>query len=178
MTHHNRADPTSRWSWLLASPMFVGSIMVLAVNDRVLKHEFPGLVTGKLSDFAGVAMVAIALGLIALLAFASIPIGFFAQRSRRWIVGYVFADIGAAAALAVLCFFVLVLESLSSGAGAFTAFWIVIQIATICAGALIVFLAARALPEASTESPPYPPVTFDRAPSTQPPPPRPVDRRD
>lgn len=131
---------------------------------------------GRASGWARAPLLAFVL--IALLAFASIPIGFFAQRSRRSIVGYVFADIGAAAALAALCFFVLVLERLSSGAGAFAAFWIVIQIATICAGALMVFLAARALPEASTESPPYPPVTFDRAPSTRPPPPRPVDRRD
>jgi hypothetical protein len=32
-------------------PLF--AVAVLIVNDHVLKHRFPGLVTGKLSDFAG-----------------------------------------------------------------------------------------------------------------------------
>lgn len=50
----------SRWS-LLSSPWFLGSILLLVVNDHVLKDAWPGLVTGKLSDVAGVAMVAIAL---------------------------------------------------------------------------------------------------------------------
>lgn len=44
---------------MLASPVFVFSVVVLVVNDHVLKSEFPGFVTGKLSDVAGVAMVAI-----------------------------------------------------------------------------------------------------------------------
>ncbi len=38
---------------------FVGSVLALAVNDHVLKPAWPGLVTGKLSDVAGVVMVAI-----------------------------------------------------------------------------------------------------------------------
>lgn len=46
---------------LLASPWFVGSILLLAVNDHLLKDAWPGWVTGKLSDAAGVAMVAIGL---------------------------------------------------------------------------------------------------------------------
>jgi hypothetical protein len=44
---------------LLASPVLAGSILVLLVNDHVLKAAWPGLVTGKLSDVAGVAMIAI-----------------------------------------------------------------------------------------------------------------------
>ena len=46
---------------LLVSPVFFGSIALLLLNDRVLKAAWPGLVTGKLSDVAGVAMVAILL---------------------------------------------------------------------------------------------------------------------
>ena len=61
MARPHVVDRTLPWSWLLASPVFVGSVLLLAVNDQVLKHEFPGLVTGKLSDVAGVVMIAMAL---------------------------------------------------------------------------------------------------------------------
>lgn len=49
-----------QWS-LLSSPVFVASVALLLLNDHLLKSMWPGLVTGKLSDIAGVAMVAIAL---------------------------------------------------------------------------------------------------------------------
>jgi hypothetical protein len=42
------------WPFLLA-------LTVLLVNDHVLKQAFPGLITGKLSDFAGLAVVALPL---------------------------------------------------------------------------------------------------------------------
>ncbi|MFV0253338.1 MAG: hypothetical protein ACK5H2_08365 [Beutenbergiaceae bacterium] len=42
----------SGWLW--------SAIAVTAVNDHVLKSAFPGVVTGKLSDFSGLAMVALA----------------------------------------------------------------------------------------------------------------------
>jgi hypothetical protein len=42
------------WPFLLA-------LAVLIVNDALLKQEFPGLITGKLSDFAGIAVVALPL---------------------------------------------------------------------------------------------------------------------
>ncbi len=59
--------------------MFLVSILLLVVNDHVLKDTWPGFVTGKLSDVAGVAMVAI--GLTALvrrpaIAFAITALGF------------------------------------------------------------------------------------------------------
>ena len=44
---------------LLASPLFAATVAVLLLNDRVLKYAVPGLVTGKLSDVAGLAMVGI-----------------------------------------------------------------------------------------------------------------------
>jgi hypothetical protein len=37
----------------LCSPIAVLAIVVLVVNDHVLKAAYPGLVTGKLSDLAG-----------------------------------------------------------------------------------------------------------------------------
>lgn len=45
---------------LLVSPVLVFSAAVLVVNDHVLKARWPGSATGKLSDVAGVAMIAIA----------------------------------------------------------------------------------------------------------------------
>lgn len=54
----NRTERSRRWD-LLSSPVFAASIATLLLNDHVLKAAAPGLVTGKLSDFAGVAMVAI-----------------------------------------------------------------------------------------------------------------------
>lgn len=39
--------------------MFAGIVGLLLLNDHVLKSAWPGWVTGKLSDAAGVALVAI-----------------------------------------------------------------------------------------------------------------------
>ncbi len=44
----------------LLHPLWLGSVAMLALNDHVLKELVPGVVTGKLSDFAGL-MVAPAL---------------------------------------------------------------------------------------------------------------------
>lgn len=57
---------------LIASPVFVLSVAVLLANDHVLKAAWPGLITGKLSDVAGVSMVAVLLTA----AFARPSIGF------------------------------------------------------------------------------------------------------
>ena len=43
---------TKNWNQLL-SPIFVSSVIVLIINDFFLKIYFPGFITGKLSDFAG-----------------------------------------------------------------------------------------------------------------------------
>lgn len=42
-----------RWDILL-NPLYLGMLFLLFLNDFVLKLTFPGFVTGKLSDFAGV----------------------------------------------------------------------------------------------------------------------------
>lgn len=50
------AVPPDRARWL-ARPWFFASVAVLALNDHVLKAAWPGPVTGKLSDVAGLVVV-------------------------------------------------------------------------------------------------------------------------
>ncbi len=50
-----------RW---LAHPLTVGATAVLLLNDHVLKQAWPGLVTGKLSDVAGLVAAPPVLGLL------------------------------------------------------------------------------------------------------------------
>lgn len=49
---------------LLLHPAFLVSLLALIVNDRLLKSWWPGLITGKLSDFVGPFVAAIALGVV------------------------------------------------------------------------------------------------------------------
>src|ERR1043165_5467864 len=39
--------------YLLTSPLYVFAVVTLVLNDFVLKHSWPGVITGKLSDVAG-----------------------------------------------------------------------------------------------------------------------------
>jgi hypothetical protein len=48
--------------WPLVHPATTGAFALLAVNDHILKHRYPGVLTGKLSDFAGLAGVTLVLG--------------------------------------------------------------------------------------------------------------------
>jgi hypothetical protein len=61
---------------VLASPVFVLALVMLILNDHVLKQAWPGLVTGKLSDFAGlvVAPLLLAVPLAALGVRRSVPV--------------------------------------------------------------------------------------------------------
>ncbi|MGC3995851.1 MAG: hypothetical protein QM779_17325 [Propionicimonas sp.] len=52
-----------RVAWL-GRPWFFVAVVVLAVNDHVLKGAWPGWLTGKLSDVAGVAVVATLLAVL------------------------------------------------------------------------------------------------------------------
>ncbi len=40
-------------AYSLLSPWFIGGLLVLILNDAWLKAAFPGVLSGKLSDFAG-----------------------------------------------------------------------------------------------------------------------------
>ncbi len=78
-------------------PVAVAALIVLALNDHVLKHAFPGVVTGKLSDVAG--MVFFPLLLVALVELAQRAAGRFVAPSPRAVVvavvatGVVFAAV-------------------------------------------------------------------------------------
>ena len=49
-------DQRTRW---LVHPVFLAAVGLLVLNDHVLKSRFPGWWTGKLSDVAGLAVVAV-----------------------------------------------------------------------------------------------------------------------
>jgi hypothetical protein len=49
-------EDTRHWRWL-AHPVTVLALLVLILNDHVWKTRQPGLVTGKLSDAAGLVLM-------------------------------------------------------------------------------------------------------------------------
>jgi hypothetical protein len=53
--------PVSRPADGLLHPVALGALLVLVVNDQVLKAAWPGVVTGKLSDVAGLIVAPLAL---------------------------------------------------------------------------------------------------------------------
>ncbi|HEV7329775.1 MAG TPA: hypothetical protein VGN63_01945 [Flavisolibacter sp.] len=42
---------------LLLHPLFIGSLLILLLNDFWAKYAYPGMLTGKLSDFAGLMVL-------------------------------------------------------------------------------------------------------------------------
>lgn len=56
-----RAEVFLRW---VAHPLTVGATVVLLLNDHVFKQTWPGLVSGKLSDVAGLVVAPAVLGLL------------------------------------------------------------------------------------------------------------------
>ncbi|WP_394618952.1 hypothetical protein JNUCC0626_07585 [Lentzea sp. JNUCC 0626] len=56
-----RAGEFLRW---VAHPLTIGATAVLLLNDHVFKQAWPGLVTGKLSDVAGLVVAPPVLGLL------------------------------------------------------------------------------------------------------------------
>src|SRR5690349_13352126 len=51
----------ARW---VAHPVTIAATAVLLLNDHVLKQAWPGVVTGKLSDVAGLVVAPAVLGLL------------------------------------------------------------------------------------------------------------------
>jgi hypothetical protein len=93
-----------RWP---AHPLLVGATAVLLLNDHVLKHVWPGLVTGKLSDVAGLVVAPSVLGLL---------LGLFLARRTA----------AAAAVLVTGAGFALV-KLTAAGAGVASAAWSVVN---------------------------------------------------
>jgi hypothetical protein len=56
-----RYDETWRALRALASPLSIGSLVLLVLNDHVLKQAWPGWVTGKLSDVVGLVVAPLVL---------------------------------------------------------------------------------------------------------------------
>ena len=67
--------PSRRGSWLeaLLHPLPLGMLALLLANDHILKVHYPGWVSGKLSDVAGLALLPFVLLAIAELAAAASP---------------------------------------------------------------------------------------------------------
>lgn len=95
----------------LLHPAFVGAVALLAVNDHVLKDRWPGLITGKLSDFAGLFVVAVVAGVAASTASA-------AATRRRTGCDPGAAVVTAAVTLVALAFTALKLSPLASALAA------------------------------------------------------------
>ena len=79
-----RPDPGQ----IVLHPVFVGAVALLLLNDHLLKSWSPGLVTGKLSDFAG--LIVLPLLVLALAQVCSWMVGLPAP-SRRFLAVCVIA---------------------------------------------------------------------------------------
>lgn len=71
------ANPPASGRSLVSRALPLAAIAVLVVNDHILKQRFPGLVTGKLSDFAGLFFFPL---------FLADALGFVGLRTRRVLV--------------------------------------------------------------------------------------------
>ena len=65
--------PTEALAWLL-HPITVGALALLLLNDHLLKAAWPGVVTGKLSDFAGLALTPPAITAVLALLLPRLPV--------------------------------------------------------------------------------------------------------
>jgi hypothetical protein len=82
----------------LLHPLAVASIVVLLVNDNILKAVYPGWLTGKLSDVAGLVCFPLLLALVVPMrlavaatgvAFAAIKLWEPATAAGEWVMGAV-----------------------------------------------------------------------------------------
>ena len=62
----------------LLHPLFLVSLLVLLINDHIAKDLYPGLITGKLSDFSGLVVLPV-------LAFVAVEVA--AKGTRRRLPG-------------------------------------------------------------------------------------------
>lgn len=87
------ADTNDRPAGLLLHPVMVAALVGLVVNDHLLKARWPGPLTGKLSDVAGLALFpALVVGVIEVVAWSA--------RKERPCRGRLTVAAGAATAVA------------------------------------------------------------------------------
>lgn len=71
----------------LLHPVMLLSLVVLVVNDHVIKRHWPGVLSGKLSDFAVMVLLPLFLHGVAELAHQKLSRPLGAAASARWLVG-------------------------------------------------------------------------------------------
>ena len=71
----------------LLHPLMLVALLLLVLNDHVLKRVCPGMLTGKLSDFAGVLLLPVVLHAAIELAAARVRRPLHAAASRRVLLG-------------------------------------------------------------------------------------------
>ena len=89
MTAAHEPSPRGGWLHALLHPLPLGMLALLLANDHILKVHYPGWVSGKLSDVAGLALlpfVLLALADLAATASARIP-----APGRRMVVACILA---------------------------------------------------------------------------------------
>ncbi|MBX6723359.1 MAG: hypothetical protein IRY92_09020, partial [Dactylosporangium sp.] len=87
-------------AWL-AHPVTLAAVVVLVVNDHLLKDAYPGLVTGKLSDVAGLVLAPAVLASLVTLLVPRAPAGPVAVGATA-VVGLAFAIVKALPAAAAV----------------------------------------------------------------------------
>jgi len=97
----------------LLHPVSLAAMAVLALNDHLLKQAWPGHVTGKISDVAGLVffpLLLMALGLPRRLSVALTALGFAAVKAWPWAndiwnetFSLVYAAVGFADRAALMC---------------------------------------------------------------------------
>jgi hypothetical protein len=76
----------------LLHPVMLLSLVVLVVNDHVIKHCWPGVLSGKLSDFAVMVLLPLFLHGLVELAYQRLSRPLGAAASARWLLGSLVAS--------------------------------------------------------------------------------------
>lgn len=71
----------------LLHPLMLLSLVVLVVNDHVIKHHWPGVLSGKLSDFAVMVLLPLFLHGLVELAHQKLSRPLSSVASARWLLG-------------------------------------------------------------------------------------------
>jgi hypothetical protein len=94
VAHRREAEPVAGDG--LLHPLMLAALLLLVLNDHVLKPMLPGLLTGKLSDAAGLLLAPIMV--VAGVELATAAVGRRSSPASRWLIG-ICAAVGAGFAL-------------------------------------------------------------------------------